>query len=537
MNRLVFVFISYLIVIPCLCGQYYFKKLLVDQVWRGKVRQLGLLPDQSIFANSGVFYNDSYIESYVMLKFLGDETKIIKDFFPPTEWLGIFGRSVKFDSNYYYFSSRDNLHLVKDTSDVGWYYSVLNKNGQEILKKKMPMKLNSGFVTDCYGLELVKNNEVIIWGAGLSPSNDPQINDPYIVWVRLKKNGEMISGPHYFKPEGYEKWAIPTDASIDIDSNIVLVYYAKYFMGGKLLLKIYEDDRIEPVFQMPFLDGGRSDPAKFCITKDGHFIITEYKINNPDITVLMKVDNENTVLWQAEIPILMGNEFFGRYSYRNDVSRIIETKNKDIVVCGENLAIDSFYNVSEGRKIVDSGYSSYMARFSASGALKWVHYLIDIDDSGKINQLNIRDVVEDPAGNLIVGGQIGLKNFEGKSNPFIMKIGPNGCFDATCSHVNKWWYIPSEILNYTSSEKSSEQLEVYPNPGTNNINIKLPNDMDESSIISYNLINSQGNMCMSGVLESDYEIDTQFLSNGVYLIVLKDKNGRVFTCKWLKVEP
>src|SRR5690606_8624664 len=99
-----------------------------------------------------------------------------------------------------YYSMRDINISSKNPDSVGWNYGVLDFNGTQLIDKKIPLKLVNNSVYLCYGLELVKNDEVILWGVGIPPDRDPQKNDPYLIWVRLKRNGNLVSGPNYYKP-------------------------------------------------------------------------------------------------------------------------------------------------------------------------------------------------------------------------------------------------------------------------------------------------------------------------------------------------
>ena len=91
--------------------------------------------------------------------------------------------------------------------------------------------------------------------------------------------------------------------------------------------------------------------------------------------------------------------------------------------------------------------------------------MVDIHDSGILNKILLNDMIESFDGNIIVAGDLGVKNSPGTSRPFIMKIGPNGCFDSQCSHVDKWWYFPPDISSTSDNQDTPDRLKVNPNPG------------------------------------------------------------------------
>jgi len=201
----------------------YYSKVILDNVKSGRVFSVNPLSEDKVLIHANIQKKGTNIETDFIGE-VGENKKLdtIKKF-GSDQWLFIYGRSVQHDLNAYYYASRDIFIGGLDQTKVGWNFGVLDEIGNELLIKKYPINPVNGSVPRCYGLELVKNNEVILWGAGNYPDNDPQVNTPYIIWMRVKKDGTYISGPHYYQPNEGAGWAVPTDAAVDVDGNLVLV--------------------------------------------------------------------------------------------------------------------------------------------------------------------------------------------------------------------------------------------------------------------------------------------------------------------------
>lgn len=182
-------------------SQYYVQKLLVDEVRKGELISISQTADDNFLIHLSIVYNKSNIYSDIILnESKNSSITIIKDFYPPDQWMYFWGRSLKHEGNTFYYSSRDILFNDIDTNNVGWNYGKVDFNGNQLISKKIPIKLWRNKLLQSFGIEIVKNDEVILWGIGHLPTNSSTINDPHISWIRLKKDGTLVSGPHYYKP-------------------------------------------------------------------------------------------------------------------------------------------------------------------------------------------------------------------------------------------------------------------------------------------------------------------------------------------------
>jgi len=521
-------------------AQYYIQKLLDDELRKGIVFSIQEKNNKNEFyLDLGVFYNDAFGEKTLFYSINDNFENIkLKDFKNINQWSSSFGESIRFDGLNYYYLTRDNSTSTLSPDSVGWNFGKINQSGKLLFDVKIPFKPVSGSVYFSYGIELVKDQNVILWGIGIPPENDPNVNNPYIIWVRLNKDGTKISGPHYYKPPGVDGWAQPTDATLDIDSCIVLVYDNKVKAKEKYVLKIKDDDTVEIMMRLDLTTNYVTDAAKLDVTQSGHFLVTNYDKNYYELPVLVRVDRSNKVLWESafEIPYGWINGVYRPIVSKIYLNRIREISNGDILVCGINHQIERFDDDSLGTEVIKSGYTgSFMARYGRDGTVKWAHFLIDPDDIGGLNKIRLNDISETEDGSILVGGELGVRNEFDRSRPFYMKLGPNGCFDDACSHVDKWWYFPKDIVSISDRDLSENRVLVYPNPGKDQITILLPEMKIKGSSYRYSVNDGRGQSHIQGMIQiDDPTIYTGFLPTGLYIITIQDNQGNIHGCKWVK---
>jgi hypothetical protein len=153
----------------------------------------------------------------------------------------------------------------------------------------------------------------------------------------------------------------------------------------------------------------------------------------------------------------------------------------------------------------------------------------------KLARIGLRDVIEASDGSLVFTGDYGVKAQPTKYLPFMMKVGPNGCFDDRCSHVDKYWYFPANFLSSAAAIEQDEPLLIYPNPGRDVVKLKIPASHQSHDVLQYMVRDIKGQILIQGVIESGQpEISTQFLPSGMYIISLMDEQGKLWHGKWVK---
>ncbi len=529
------------IAVPATFGQYYYKVFFEDKLRFGRgFSVLEESPDRYMF-NGGIIHDSSKFESNLFFSnWEQNKIEVLKDFDHIEEWTSPISRSIKFDGKYYYYLTFDIYTQNKHPDSVGWNYGVLDTKGNQIVSKKIYIKPSQTFNNQTQSLEFVKNNEIILWGAGIPPYNDPKVWDPYLLWVRLKKDGTQVSGLNYYKLPNVAAPNYATESKLDLDSNMVVVYDAYDIPKEKYILKIKENDSIETVVRIPYVSKLERFDPKICVTHDGHYIVSNHLPDNKQGVELMKVSKESKIIWRQTFDLLSGDYLTLKNALNTRdlfVSRIIETKNGDIVICGGNSVVDDFYIPSLGEKIfTGTNLGSFMARFTKSGQLLWRHFLVNMDTSvNKLTWTGLRDVIEASDGSLVFTGDYGVKAQPTKYLPFMMKVGPNGCFDDRCSHVDKYWYFPKNFLSSATAIEQDEPLLIYPNPGRDVVKLKIPASHQSHDILQYMVRDIKGQILIQGVIESGQpEISTQFLPSGMYIISLMDEQGKLWHGKWIR---
>jgi hypothetical protein len=76
---------------------------------------------------------------------------------------------------------------------------------------------------------------------------------------------------------------------------------------------------------------------------------------------------------------------------------------------------------------------------------------------------------------------------------------------------------------------------LYPNPGQQGFRISPSSKMTYP--LQYELINSSGIRLQTGFsANSDEVVDTSWLHAGVYQVLVRDRDGKVFSGRWVKMD-
>jgi len=454
--------------------------------------------------------------------------------------LFITGEDVRFKNNFLYYACKDEEEV---DNNYNWYFGKMTLNGDLVFEKKYKIPTPFQNYTNIYGFEFVKDDEVIIWGNGYDPSTDNVIDSVKFVWLRLDIEGNLISGPHYYRP-AVEEWGIVNDAMVDIDGNLVYIYETHFWDQGyfRYIYKVNEDNSVTQLSRT-FITAF-NDYATFDIAIDSTFILSSPKSGvKGKLMRLIKVDRAGDTVWTSLQPKLF-SDFYGFTNLdavdNIRVSRIRTAINGDILVAGTNSYIDSFVidNRTGTKKLVGSWNGSFMSRYTNDGKLLWNHFMVSLNDKYEGRTLSIFNINEMPDGSLIVCGAIGKRDTTKRGfNSWIMRVGPNGCFDADCSHVvnDKWWMFPDEIPTATTDLTTYLSLSLYPNPGQNTVHVSLPSSVHLP--ITYQVSTMLGEVVETGTQErTDFDVDMSPLPSAVYLILCRDQRGQVWYSRWVKGE-
>jgi len=449
----------------------------------------------------------------------------------------VFLNTTKIRNDTIFYSCRD---IFLQNGKYHWYFGKMTLEGESLGLNSYEFNIENNSFAYLYGMEIVKDDEIILWGTGNDPMMINEKNDPRVIWIRVKMDGTLVSGPHYYKPDWIEKAAQPSDATVDIDGNMVFVYdYATFGFAEKYIFKILENDSILEICRIP-LNISRNAFPKIAVTHDGHYIVTNYdtsKKNTPPL--LTKLDRQGNKVWESSFDLIYGpwSGFNLPTVDKFTVARISEARNGDILMCGFNAQVDTFYVPFLKKKVAVTGWTgTYMARFGSDGTVKWVHFLASVKDNGTFRKIDINDIQEMDDGSIVVGGSLGvLDTLSTRYHSWVMKVGPNGCFDETCSHVDKWWFFPEEIAIATEEPIINSKLNIYPNPGDGHLSIDVSDDMQIP--LRYELTAVSGQLVIQGYHNSrdNLNIETSHVPTGMYFIRLVDKSGKLWQSKWVKI--
>lgn len=460
-----------------------------------------------------------------------------------------------------FYSGRSNE--LKD-SIMYWYFGMMSIDGDSIAEYKyatLHLKDTGigsfGYQTPTnYGLTLVNNNEVILWGEGLDKRMPqplpPAIEVPFrSVFLRVGMDGERKSDLFWFEMSENPDRRM-SDAATDIDGNMVFVYEwaypfvsAEYNSLRKGIFKIMPDNSIESVAEVPigYLRGGR---PRMAIDSLGNYIINptiqgggsdEYNVNYSDLGFLSKIDRSGEVLWTSLVPPAFKNDWIKElYSYRTqEMTRISTTKNGDILCTGRIFTVDSIDIPGSSKKKWISGNGCYIARFNTDGQLLWQHFIVPLKKDTTIRYNAIFDIKEAPDGSIVTGGL--LENYDGgfRNDAWLMRLTPGGCLDADCSHVGKYWVFPEDISTVQDEPvRRLHSVTVSPNPGRDKVSVRLSEDATYP--LHYGVQSITGIRYITGTLAtpSDTDIDMSWLPSGMYIIYIRDHAGQTGSVKWIR---
>jgi len=456
-----------------------------------------------------------------------------------------------------------NYEYNESDSTIYWKWAMMNINGDKIAEYKYKVihlshvgatKLGYN-IPKPYGITLVNNNELILWGEGLDNRmqnvNQDGIQIPFrSVFLRVGLDGEQKGDIFWF-----DKNDIPTrrmhDACTDIDGNMIFAYEWVSVSTEKRafirsIFKIQPDNRIDSISSVEIQ--GYNGLPKIAVDSSGNYFINPVYEGGvapgtntfiSDVSFVTKINRSGEVLWTSMItPLWRESYFVGIQKQR--INRISVARNGDVLCAGTAAILDSFDIEGYDKKMFAANIlCSFIARFDPDGNLLWRHFIAPLrkvfDGSIRIN--TILDIKEAPDGSIFTSGRIERYQDEvtGISDAWLMRLNPEGCLDDSCSHVGKYWMFPGEIVSSSEDDPIATitKLTLYPNPGKGYIHVELPQGM--ALPVQYQIADMQGQVRESGMQSSEvFTLESGYLTQGMYIISVRDKNGTVSVGKWIK---
>ena len=434
-----------------------------------------------------------------------------------------------------------------------WHFGMMDINGNKLAEfKYKTLHLTEvgigsfGYVRmNNYGISLVNNNEVILWGEGLDKRQPNPNNVPYrSVFLRLGLDGSQKGDVFWFEANDDTERRM-SDATTNIDGNMVFHYEWRSKVNPdstlrRSVFKILPSDSIVKIADLAVGNIGHDLP-KIAVDNVGNYFINtlgqgylpEFKLDANDITFLTKIDKSGKQIWQRAIPP------YPRIGFIFDTSnfkmlRISTTKNGDILCTGSAFVLDSFYNSKLEKKIRYSGNGSFIARFDTDGNLLWRHFVIPHKKDGSIRLNSIYDIQESPDGSIITGGRLERDDdIPGDMyDAWLMRLSPDGCLNETCDHIGKYFDFPDSIV--ATSDDIIQVLSISPNPAQDHIKITLSDDM--ALPLRYEVMTTSGQRVEVGSHGSAQalSIAVDRLASGMYLVRMMDSQGNIWIGKWVK---
>ncbi|MBK8627220.1 MAG: T9SS type A sorting domain-containing protein [Saprospiraceae bacterium] len=462
-----------------------------------------------------------------------------------------FRNRMKVRNDTIFYSGR---YFLESDSTTYWIFGMTNLKGEELGEYHFPILHlrdtgigDFGYQTPVnYGLTLVNNNQVILWGEGLDNRQPNPTKVPFrSVFLRVGINGEHISDPFWFDLND-DVVRRMSDACTDIDGNMVFHYEYRDNSILKLsrsIYKILQDNYIQLVADVPVTDLSASFPKIATDSEGNYFINPIYSEGNaPGYTVsirhvgfISKINRSGDVLWTSMVPPFDydWNEPY-EASRTNEIHRISITRNGDILCSGRVFVRDSFDVAGQNKKVYATGNGSFIARFDTDGKLLWRHFIIPRKRDGKIRTNSVYDIQEAPDGSIITGGRLERDDDDPGIlyDAWLMRLTPQGCLTPDCKHIGKYFDFLPEIVS-VSEDIVDTGLKIYPNPGKAQINIHLPSDV--SFPVQYQISDVQGRIRESGSQAvRNITMDSGYFTSGLYIITIRDSQGKVSRGKWVK---
>lgn len=418
-----------------------------------------------------------------------------------------------------------------------WYFGMMTVTGDSIAEYKYPIiHLEDGDVIN-YGLVLTGGSEAILWGEGIDNRQPNPTNVPYrSVFYRVGFDGSVRSDLIWYERNTNTSRRM-SDAATDIDGNPVFGYFCVEGALRRYFIKLLPDNTVTTGVYVDVANAGLDDP-RIAIDHEGNYLINSFFLGKDSIwnndkrrtTHVTKINRQGEILWSTMMPQIKreGEVYLDRF----EMLRMSVTKNNDILCVGQVIISDTFYNLqtNEPHHWVSLD-ASFIARLSSDGIVKWRHLMAPLDSEGFPLANILFDIQEAPDGSIIAAGNLQRDTIGFINDAWLLRLNPDGCLNEECDHIQKYWYFPDTIS--TTQEISFLPVEVYPNPGNEYLFISSPKDIVYP--VQYELMNQFGQRFQTGFLETMQDtVDTSWMHSGVYVILLKDKDGKIFSGKWVK---
>ncbi|MEM6397137.1 MAG: T9SS type A sorting domain-containing protein [Bacteroidota bacterium] len=213
------------------------------------------------------------------------------------------------------------------------------------------------------------------------------------------------------------------------------------------------------------------------------------------------VDSEGNERWQMELPEVCRDEYYAQGIAIDELDNALV-----LIAVGEEESglFRELYN----------GEYSILYKVDTSGQVLWQRCIPDQFLDAELSEYDfahLKDIKLDSEGYIVLTGY--LKNEGEPKKLWLIRLNDEGCLDGTCNNWN--------CLNSTRdfSKERYLSLDVFPNPTSINITIKLDNSGEENRTGQIQLYDILGQEITSmSAIRLPYTLEVTDLPHGQYLI-------------------
>ena len=399
--------------------------------------------------------------------------------------------------------SFERIHIPVPDSNVQYGSNILYFEKSKLIVT-MAIKLNpKGLIKNIININAINENNEVVW------YYDYKIPDPN---YKITDVGEIVKN---------------SDSSLIASMRIGGSYIQYFSMNtkGKLLWEYTEKTYVDPLI------GDPSTYKPMIAQADGTDIVRAWFWDNNGINAnleVSKISNIGIKKWQVK-----SYERYYNDSLRTPDKKIwqlIKTKNGDYVGVGGCIYTDYRKDVFHPLDYT----AGYAIRIDNNGNLKWERYFIDVPKQ-KYGEQSFYNVAEGDDGSIYMSGILddSIPNKPGSKlngNIWLVKVGPDGCITPGCNDTLV------EVSTKKILNQHAELLNVYPNPGSNQVNISWKNT--PSIPLKLEIRSLSGQLIQSEKIQDNggtSTLNVSHIQSGLYLLTLHGRDWQSMPVKWVKL--
>jgi hypothetical protein len=384
---------------------------------------------------------------------------------------------------------------------------------------------------------LVKGNHIYLYG---NIANENGERSVYL--LQIDKSGNVLRDerfPDFVHPPKFKLENLSRNLVETTDGNMAIS--SAYVLDDNMYVGVCKfDDNFNTIWQLYLSVFGSflslRNPWTYMVASKDTGLVVSKEINlrdslywpapNPDkykgkeetAVTLTKLNKNGNIVWSDTLftDVFQGKQY-GPYRI---IRKLFQCINGDILCIGS-------YNCH----LCDPENYAFLARYSNDGMKKWEHFYNNPIYAPKGIGTHFLDAKEAENGDLICIGFIDDTYGEWNNSTYtwLLRLDSLGCYTPGCDVSDTM----NEILITANKEiiiNISGKIAIYPNPANDLINISVPEGFDAEKAEVFDVL---GKRVMR--LDQNFEeIDISQMEAGLYFIVVKDKEARVLSGKFVK---